>query len=331
MTIVLALVAGAALGYVLERGDFCFHSTWRGLLADPRRTDLFGAYVLLLLLATPAVQVLRALGWIDPAIPDLAWRANVLGGLVFGIGMVVAASCVTGLFYKLGHGMVAMALGVAAWMVGDIVVWRGPLSGVREELTAGVVRADGAAATVDRLWGAPGVVAVAAVGALAIVHVWRSPCGSRHPLWNWVTLGSAAAAVLTVSWVLADVHGADYTFGTSGVPTTYWDALLGRDVASWWIPVALVSIVPGSLVAAARSGTLWFRGERMHRYVRIVVGSFVMGVGAAIAGGCNLGHSMVGVSLLSVGSIVSTISLVAGLVVGHVAVGALDRRTVSGR
>ena len=38
-----------------------------------------------------------------------------------------------------------------------------------------------------------------------------------------------------------------------------------------------------------------------------------MGVGAAIAGGCNLGHSMVGVPLLSVGSIVTTVAIIAGV------------------
>ena len=34
-----------------------------------------------------------------------------------------------------------------------------------------------------------------------------------------------------------------------------------------------------------------------------------MGIGAALAGGCNLGHSMVGVPLLSMGSIVTTLAM----------------------
>ncbi len=51
MTILLAVVSGGALGYVLARGDFCFHSTWRGLLARPPRADLLRAYLMLLLIA----------------------------------------------------------------------------------------------------------------------------------------------------------------------------------------------------------------------------------------------------------------------------------------
>jgi len=42
-----------------------------------------------------------------------------------------------------------------------------------------------------------------------------------------------------------------------------------------------------------------------------------MGVGAAIAGGCNLGHSLIGVPLLSLGSITSTLAMGLGVYLGH--------------
>ena len=41
----------------------------------------------------------------------------------------------------------------------------------------------------------------------------------------------------------------------------------------------------------------------MRRYVGLAIGGFMMGVGTAIAGGCNLGHSLIGVLLLSMGSV----------------------------
>jgi hypothetical protein len=34
-----------------------------------------------------------------------------------------------------------------------------------------------------------------------------------------------------------------------------------------------------------------------------------MGVGAGLAGGCSLGHSLVGVPLLSLGSLTTTVSM----------------------
>ncbi len=38
-----------------------------------------------------------------------------------------------------------------------------------------------------------------------------------------------------------------------------------------------------------------------------------MGIGAGISGGCNLGHSLVGVPLLSLGSLATTLSMVVGV------------------
>jgi hypothetical protein len=69
MTLILAILAGLGLGYILERGDLCFHSTLRGLFQRPPQLDLFRAYLLAMLVATPLVYGLMALGLIDPWIP----------------------------------------------------------------------------------------------------------------------------------------------------------------------------------------------------------------------------------------------------------------------
>lgn len=316
MTVLLAALAGAAFGFVLTRGAFCFHSTWRGVLTRPPALDLVRAYVLLLLVATPVVQVLRALDVIDPYVAPLAWRADLLGGALFGVGMVVASSCVTGLFYKLGEGMLGAAAGLAAWAAGDVVTYAGPLSEWRERLNADPVTRDGQAPTLTGT-DAFGVAAVAVLAVVAILAGWwlaRSRRTPRAPHWAWPKLGALGAVVLAAAWLLAAGAGTDYPFGTSGVPTRAWDALVhGETAGSWWIPIALVSLVPGAVFAARRAGTTWVRGETPRRYGQLVAGGFVMGVGAAVAGGCNLGHATVGVPLLSAGSIVATLAMIGGV------------------
>ena len=122
MLIILAALSGSSLGYAFERGDMCFHSTLRGLFRTPKQLDLFRAYILTLLIATPLVSLMQVFGWITPWIPPFAWQANIVGGLIFGVGMVVASSCITGFFYKLGHGMLGIIIGLITWALGDIVV-----------------------------------------------------------------------------------------------------------------------------------------------------------------------------------------------------------------
>ena len=316
MTIFLAIIAGLGLGYIIERGDLCFHSTLRGLFKQPRQLNLFRAYLLSVLVAAPLVYGLITLGIIDPWIPPFAWQANLTGGFIFGVGMVVAASCITGLFYKLGHGMVGALIGLAAWVIGDIVTYRGPLSPVREWLNNNPVTApNGQSATVLNLFGpVAGIGIVIIFGVLIAVWLWRSPNKSRGEYWQWGRLGLAVGLFTSIAWLLALGGGANYTYGTSGIPSAVIAQLTegGQDWV-WWFAVGLVSVIPGAFLAAKTSGTLWVRGETTRRYAELAAGGLIMGIGAGIAGGCNLGHGLVGVPLLSMGSITTVAAMAAGV------------------
>ncbi len=318
MGLILAILTGTILGYVLERGDFCFHSALRGLFRIPAKIDLFRAYLLTLLLSIPLVQGMIWLGWIEPWVAPFAWQANMLGGLIFGVGMVVASTCITGLFYKLGHGMLGMLLALATWSLGDIITYVGPLRSLRDGLNSSSIQVDGGTATVLNVFGIPvGWGLLAILGICVAIYLARSPREDRSPLWNWPLLGIASAVVTSGAWLVAKAGGANYTFGTSRVPTGLYETFVQGGSTHYWIPVTLFSLVIGAFIAAYLSGTLWVRGESMGRYVELGIGGFIMGVGAAISGGCNLGHSLVGVPLLSLGSISTTLAIAIGVFAGH--------------
>jgi uncharacterized membrane protein YedE/YeeE len=314
MTLALAIIAGLGIGAIFERGDFCFHSTWRGLLRKPQQLDLFRAYLLALLIGIPLVQGMIFFGWIEPWIPPFAWQANLLGGLTFGVGMVVASSCVTGLFYKSGHGMLGALIGLAAWALGDVLTYLGPLAPLRELLNASPLTVGGKSATVLNRFGPAGVLLLLGFGLLTAVYLVRAPRNDRGKLWNWLVLGVATGLFMSLAWILARAGGSNYTYGTSGVPSGLVQAITGqRSGGSIWIPVALLFLIPGAFIASRYAGTFWLRGETRRRYAELAGGGLIMGIGAGIAGGCNLGHSLVGVPLLSLGSIATTLAMIAGV------------------
>ncbi len=314
LTILLAVLSGGALGFVIERGDFCFHSTWRGVFRWPRDLDLMRAYWLSLLVGIPLVQGLIASNSIEPWVPPFVPAANLVGGVIFGVGMVAAASCVTGLFYKLGHGMLGTLVGLLFWAAGDVLTYLGPLSSLRESLNTSALTVDGENATLLNLFGPAGFAVLVGLAIVAILYLWRSPQAHREKLWGWLPLGLAVGGIISLAWLMAEAGGTDYPYGTSGVPAGVIQALAGDSgIGSPWIPVALASLVPGAFIGAWSSGTLWVRGETARRYAGLALGGFLMGVGAAIAGGCNLGHSLVGVPLLSMGSITTTLAMGVGV------------------
>jgi uncharacterized protein len=329
MSAILAIIAGTSLGYAFERGDMCFHSTLRGLFQAPRQLTLFRAYVLALLISTPLVYVMRIVGWIDPWIPPFPWLANIVGGLIFGVGMVVASSCITGFFYKLGHGMLGILVGLVTWAIGDILVYRGPLSGIRAALTANPLTVAGAIPTVPNVFGSVSIVFGLILAFGAILWLWNAPKTdrqTREKLWGWGPLGIAVGVIISVSWLLAAAGNSNFPFGTSYVPTQIYLWLFEGQSISPWIPITLVSLILGAFVAAKRSGTLWVRGESRRRYLELGAGGFMMGIGAALAGGCNLGHGLVGVPLLSLGSITTVLAMAAGVYLANEGSKFLTRR-----
>jgi len=260
--------------------------------------------------------VFRSLGWIDPWIPPFPWLANIVGGLIFGVGMVVASSCITGFFYKLGHGMLGILVGLVTWAIGDILVYRGPLSGLRASLTANPLTVDGAIPIAPNVFGPASIVIAFILAFGALLWLWKSPKEHRQArgkLWGWGPLGIAVGVIISASWLLADAGNSNYPFGTSYVPTQIYLWLFESQPISPWIPVTLVSLIVGAFIAAIRSGSLWVRGESPRRYLELASGGFLMGIGAALAGGCNLGHGLVGVPLLSMGSITTVFAMAIGV------------------
>ncbi len=325
MTILLALAAGTVLGYLFERGDFCFHSTLRGLVRLPRQLNLVRAYLMTLLIAIPLVQGMIALGWIAPWVAPWAWQANLVGGLIFGAGMVIAATCITGIFYKLGHGMLGTLVGLVTWSLGDLLTWRGPLNPLRTALNQNPVVTGGEPTTILNVLGSSlGLVLLVLLLAAAAVFLWRSPRPRQGDYWSWLPLGLSVGLFTSLAWLLARAGGANYTFGTSRVPTMLYESLSGAtDPGNLWIPVALIALLPGSFIAARRAGTFWARGESSGRYTQLAAGGLLMGIGAGISGGCNLGHSLVGVPLLSLGSITTTLAMLLGVYLTDRAAGLL--------
>lgn len=89
MLILLGVGVGFALGIVLHRGDFCMHSALREVV-EGRRGWNVQAYLLALAIQLAVVNMLGGLEWLSVPVPPVAAVAAAIGGLIFGIGMVLA-------------------------------------------------------------------------------------------------------------------------------------------------------------------------------------------------------------------------------------------------
>lgn len=318
--ILTGALAGVGLGYVFQRVDLCFHSTWRGVFEG--QFHLFKVWILGVALAAVGLAALYETDrW--SLNEGLAFRpqGNILGGLIIGAGMVVAASCVSGLLYKVGSGMAGAAVGLAAWTLGD-VIGRDHLTGRggSTDLRGQVTQLDEGLLVPDQFGLSRPVGALIFLAVVGVVLARATRHTERGGQWNWWVGGVALGAATVAAWVLAGAGGASFGPSTVGAPAS----VVSGEAVNQWLVAFLVFMVVGAFVAARTSGSFWLRGEDRARYAQLAAGGLMLGVGGQIGGGCNLGHGLSGAAQMNVSSWV----VVASIIVGIYAARAVQRTIV---
>ena len=301
----LGLLVGGAVGAVMARGAVCFNSGVRRGAFDGRWRVLrvfalaVAAQLLLYpLLLASGVDPLRAA--IDGGQPLLLPVAQIVGGLVFGVGMAFAGGCIAGILWKSGAGSAATALAVVGFAAGELLA-RDPGRGVLTALDdAGSVTDPGLHAMVNARYELVAPVA----GAMALALVLRH---SRAGLIAGVLLGALGAA----AWLAADATGYSYGLGFTGTAANVRFAVESRNLEALTLePFLALGLVLGAAVAVRGP----FRLPDRVRSFRAIGGGVLMGFGANAAHGCNIGHGLTGLGLLSLGSVLATAAMAAAVV-----------------
>ena len=168
----------------MHRADFCLAGMFRDLFLF-RRTDMLRALLLLVAATLVLFEAARLAGLLPNYPFPLLYApsaANLAGGLLFGVGMVLAGGCVVGTLYRMGAGSLISAvafLGLVAGSAGYAEIFPGWAAFVRQTtLFPGGV-------TLPQLLGvgadAPLLACAAAAGALLLRWRRRAPSGCGPP------------------------------------------------------------------------------------------------------------------------------------------------------
>lgn len=100
----LAALFGAFFGIFIERGQICFTSAFRDLWLVGR-SKMAKAIILGMAISSVATVFIIAVYGMAP-ITKIAAVSTFIGGVLFGLGIVLASSCETGMMYRLMEGQV---------------------------------------------------------------------------------------------------------------------------------------------------------------------------------------------------------------------------------
>ena len=272
------------------------------------------------------------------------WLSALVGGGIFGFGMVLASGCASKALVRVGGGnlkalVVVLVVGIAgfATLKGLTAVWRTrTVDRVAQEFTTPATLSAWAA----QAWPGGGPGAQLALGLLlgGLLLAWALAPRDFRSRNNLLAGGGIGAAVVAMWWVSGHLgfvaehpQTLEETFlATNSTraealsfvsPIAYTlDWLMFYSDRNKLLTVGIVSVfgvMAGSAaVAIAQRSFRWegFGGTRDLGHH--LVGGVLMGVGGVTAMGCSIGQGISGVSTLSATSFVAAAAMIAGAVAG---------------
>lgn len=313
--LITGLVLGTVLGYVMQRGRFCVTGmlrdiftlkTWRGFVA------------LLVVIAVHAVGLvaLTSLGAITPEVDDFAPFAVVIGGFLFGVGIVLAGGCASGTWYRSGEGLVGSWIALLTYGLSAAAMKAGALQGINSALREYTVPLTTIQQSLGvSTWALALPLALLTAFLVAkfvrveaaqpkIAQLAAKKTGLAHLLaekpWHVYTTGAIVGVLGVIAWPLSAATGRNDGLGITTPSSDLVRFVTTGDATRInWGALLVLGILIGSYLAAKLSGEFRVRVPSGTQSVRSVAGGVLMGVGAAWAGGCTVGNGMVQTSLFS--------------------------------
>ena len=319
---------GGALGLVLYHALFGFTSAWRVFIADGRGAGLRAQMAMLAVAVVLFLPVLASGTLFGQPVHGEYGAVGVsvlVGAFLFGIGMQIGGGCASGTLYTVGGGNTRMLATLAAFIAGSALG--------AKHLPWWSAQPNFGSVSLVETWGWVPALAVslavfAAIAGFTVVverrrHGTLSSGAStpRHGFRRflqgpWPLL---AGAVLLALGNFATLYLAGRPWGVTSAFALWGSkflALTGVDVASWgyWQSPARAQalqqsvfaditsvmdfgIVLGALLAAALAGK--FRpGWKvpLPSLVAAILGGVMLGYGARLAYGCNIGAYFSGIA-----------------------------------
>ncbi|MDH1290749.1 YeeE/YedE family protein [Comamonas terrigena] len=330
-----AFALGCAFGLAARLSRFCLLRGLRqaqGLDGDAARgsAPALQAFALALAVALLGTQALVWAGQLDWSLaPIVRTQFSVpgvlLGGALFGVGMVLARSCGARALVLLGGGnlralvtLVFLGLAAQATFTGVLAPLRqwwqnlGAVALEHSTLPAVLSAAGGNSTTALAL-------CTALPAAALLVYAFWNPALRRSPV-QWLGAGVIGALVAAGWWISSHV-GVDPFEPT---PTTslsliapvsesllYLQLAVGRDFS--WGPALAAGILAGAAAGALLDRSARWEGfDSTPRLAASALGGTLMGLGGVLAAGCSIGQGLSGLSTLAVASLPAAVGIVLG-------------------
>lgn len=317
MSALIGLAIGLTFGIFAQQSRFCLRAAcvefWRGQTGKK-----FSIWLLAFAAAMIGTQYFIGTGAIDTGqIRQLnnagSMSGAIIGGLMFGAGMVLAGGCASRLLVLSATGnMRTMVAGLVVTIVTQASL-RGGLSPVREEISSWWL-VDGSSRSFAQ-WLPPYGGLMLGVG-LLVVALWLA---KRHEVSKWWSFAAVITGLsVAMGWALTSWQASN-SFDLVAVKSVSFtgpsaDTLMGL-INQPHLPLSFdVGLIPGVFLGALLAALLtrefkWQKFTNDSGFTRFFIGAALMGFGGMLAGGCAVGAGVTGGAVLLITAWVALFSM----------------------
>lgn len=307
------LIVGLAFGALAMLTRFCLRRALVGPAED--RSEARGVWALALAVAVLGTQGAVAAGLVSFEAhrfqsEPVAVLGLVVGGLLFGLGTVLARGCLSRLTVLSASGNLRALVAILVAAVAAHAALQGALAPLRMALGSVTLSLGGVLPGAGWIW-------AAVIAGLALLVVLRSRVSAPMLLG-----GALIGALVPVAWVgtgyvLYDEFDAipleGLAFTGPWAEALFWG--VAASVTNAGFGAGLIGgVLAGSLVAAILSRRFaWESFDSAGQMGRSLGGAALMGVGGVLAGGCTVGAGLAGLPTLGISALIAFVAIVAGI------------------
>ncbi|QTF07590.1 YeeE/YedE family protein [Brenneria izadpanahii] len=307
------LLCGALLGFVMQRGRFCLTGGFRDMYIA-KNNRIFYALLIAISIQSVGVFALIAAGQLNYDAGAFPWFGTIVGGYVFGIGIVMAGGCATGTWYRAGEGLIGSWIALFAYMLASAVMRSDHMASFNRQIKSLSTEHNSIADTFGLSpWPFIALLVVATLWLAAkelkkpklkIASLPPKKSGLAHLLFEkrWHPFVSAVliGLIALLAWPLSTATGRVFGLGITAPSANILQYLVVGDgkFLNWGVFLVL-GIFLGAFIAAKGSREFRIRAADAATSVRSFIGGILMGFGASIAGGCSIGNGLVMTAMIT--------------------------------
>ena len=318
----LIFIIGLFIGVAFQRGRACSNTAFRNIFLI-RNLDIAMIFVVALLILIIGYQVLAfniIPGYNFISGPISLTLLLPIGSFIFGVGMVFAGGCAGGTCSRVGEGNGKASLALIGYSLGIFLILL--VYEFIPDLPSNLeITVNGSIPSLELLfprWIWSIIISIFLIS-IIIYYLKSKNQYLPHIIKNWgpFETGLIIGLLAIFARISSMLYGRNFGISTVDGTVEIFSPLFGifDDSLKYnfgWAAVLLIGWILGSFFSSYEAKEFEIKIPRSKEVWRFFGGGLLLGIGAMLAGGCNIGHILGGIPELGISSLLALIFMALG-------------------